>query len=201
MDRTTKLQKNEVLKYQVELNDNHLRRNATFQRELRRIEDVIHLRHYVPQAISVLCIGARDDSEVQTFINSGYDAKGIDICTESKLITKMDMAELSPSFGKFDVVYCSHVLEHVIDPDVVLPAIRSVVNHALFIILPIVDRVPDIEHPTVYEIMKQTPVTNFKNHPDAWRDFRDLEPFQIVYNCYRNGATEEYEIGFIMRTP
>jgi hypothetical protein len=199
MDTTNKLQKDEVLKYQVELNNNHLRRNSTLQRELRRIEDIIHLRHYIPQAISVLCIGARDDSEIQTFINYGYDAKGIDICKESKLITKMDMAELSPKFGTFDIAYCSHVLEHVIDPLVVFKAIRSVINQAIFVILPIVDRPPDIEHPTVYEIMKQPPVTNFTNHPDAWRDFIPLEPFKIVYNCYRNGTTGEYEIAFIAR--
>ncbi|HUU87781.1 MAG TPA: methyltransferase domain-containing protein [Candidatus Glassbacteria bacterium] len=199
METTTKFRKNEVLEYQINLNDNHVRRNSTHQRYLRRVEDIIHIRHYCPAAMSVLCVGARDDSEVQTFIDHGFNAKGIDICKESKLITKMDMAELSPKFGTFDIAYCSHVLEHVIDPMVVFKAIRSVTDQAMFVTLPIVDRSPDIEHPTVYEIMKQNPVTNFKNHPDAWRDFIPLEPFQIVYNCYRNGATEEYEIAFIMR--
>ena len=197
--RTTRdFRKDEVIEYQRALNDNHMRRNATFQRELRRIEDIIHIRHYFPSAVSVLCIGARDDSEVQTFINQGFDAKGIDICTESKLITKMDMAQLRPEFGTFDIVYCSHVLEHVIDPEVVHVAIRSVTNQAVFIILPIVDRAPDIEHPTVYEIMKHTPVTNFKNSVDAWRDFRYFEPYFVPYNIYRNALTEEYEIAFIL---
>ena len=163
------------------------------------MEDIIHIRHYFPSAVKVLCVGARDDSEVQTFIDQGFDAKGIDICTESKLITKMDMADLSPDFGTFDILYCSHVLEHVIDASFVMSALKSVTEQGLFIILPIVDRVPDIEHPTVYEIMKHTPATNFKNQVGAWRDFMIFEPYHMVYNCYRNGATEEYEIAFLIR--
>ena len=199
MESTTKFKKEEVLEYQTQLNDNHLRRNSTFQRELRRVEDIIHIRHYFPTAISVLCVGARDDSEVQTFINHGFDAKGIDICRESKLVKQMDVAQLSPEFGTFDILYCSHVLEHIMDAQYVLPKLRSIANQGIFVILPIVDRVPDIEHPTVYEIMKHTPVTNYKNQIDAWRDFIDLEPYKLVYNCYRNALTEEYEIAFAMR--
>ena len=199
MDVSKEFEKHEVLKYQTNLNVDINRKAMTSKRELRRLEDIIHIQHISPQAETILCIGSRDDSEVVTFIKKGYTAKGIDICTETDLITKMDMSDLTPEFGMFDVVYCSHVLEHVMDPDKTLRAIKSVANDLVFIILPIIDRRPDIEHPTVYEIMKYNPETNFKDFPQAWEDFVSLTPFTLAYKCYRNGITEDYEIAFALK--
>jgi len=191
--------KEDVLEYQEELNNDHNRRVMTSKRELRRLEDIEHIKHIHPNALSVLCIGARDNSEVMTFIKSGYHAVAIDVCTETSLITKMDMSELTPDFGRFDVIYCSHVLEHVIDPEKTFKAIKSVAKSIIFVTLPIVDRPPDIEHPTVYEIMRHEPYTNFKDFPQAWEDFSIFRPFDIEYNCYRNALTEEYEVSFILK--
>ena len=200
MKTITTFNKNKVTEYQINLNDDDNRRQSTMKRELRRIEDIYHIKNFFPFSTSILCIGARDDSEVKTFINSGFKAKGIDICTQTDLIMKLDVEELSPAFtGYFDVVYCSHVLEHVPNPIVAMKAIRSVAKHGVFIILPIVDRPPDIEHPTVFEIMRKNPVTNYKNYPDAWNDFSAFQPYVVPYNCYRNAITEEYEIAFIMK--
>lgn len=197
--KISNIEKSNVIEYQINLNDDINRKNMTINRELRRIEDISHLKYISPDSKTVLCIGARDDSEVLTFINSGYDAIGIDICTETNLITKLDMAELTPAFGMFDIVYCSHVLEHIIDPHITLSAIRSIAKKCIFVILPIVNRPPDIEHPTVYEIMKHTPSTNFKNYPQAWEDFGYFRPCDIVYNCYRNASSEEHEVGLIFK--
>ena len=198
MNNHETLQKQEVLEYQTKLNDDENRRRLTAGRELRRIEDIIHLKHFFPDSKSVLCIGARDDSEIQTFIDAGYEAKGIDICRETNLITKMDMADLTTKFGTFDIAYCSHVLEHVIDPLKVFKAIKRVTKKAIFIILPIVNRQPDIEHPTVYEVMKHQPSKNFIRYPQAWDDFHSLMPWKIKYCCYRNALTEDYEVAFIL---
>lgn len=198
--RTFYEDKSNVLEYQRNLNDNFNRRNSTAQRELRRIEDIIHIKHNFPYATSILCIGARDDSEVMTFINKGFEARGIDVCTETSLITRKDVSDLDPDIdGKYDIVYCSHVLEHLSDPVESMLAIRRVAKQGVFIILPIVDRAPDIEHPTVYEIMKYTPVTNYKNQPSAWDDFAPFQPYLVPYNCYRNAITEPYEIAFILK--
>jgi len=200
MDISKEFEKSEVLEYQIDLNDDANRRSMTAKRELRRIEDIVHIRHLKRNAKKVLCIGARDDSELQTFLDAGFDeVAGIDIATHTDMIERMDMAELTPEFGTFDVIYCSHVLEHVIDPVETLRAIKSVARDLIFIILPIVNRRPDIEHPTVYEIMKYGPETKFKDFPQAWVDFAVLGQFDIVYNCYRNALTEEYEVAFILR--
>ena len=199
MDISKEHEKDEVLEYQITLNDDPNRRAMTAKRELRRIEDIVHIRHLAPNAKKVLCIGARDDSELQTFLDFGYEAAGIDISTHTDMIERMDMAELTPEFGTFDVIYCSHVLEHVIDPVETFRAIKSVARDLIFIILPIVDRRPDIEHPTVYEIMKYEPETKFKDYPQAWVDFAIFGEFDVVYDCYRNALTEEYEVAFILR--
>ncbi len=198
MDITREFEKNEVLKYQTDLNDDINRRRDTSKRELRRIEDIIHIKNICPNGKTVLCIGARDDSEVETFSKEGYTVSAIDVCIETHLIKKMDVSELTPEFGTYDIIYCSHVLEHVMDPIKTMKAIKSVARNIIFIILPIVDRKPDIEHPTVYEIMKYNPETNFKDYPQAWDDFLPLQPFVVKYNCYRNALTEEYEVAFVL---
>ena len=198
MDISKEYKKEEVLEYQIDLNNDPNRRAMTSKRELRRIEDIVHIKHLKRNAKKILCIGARDDSEIQTFIDAGYEAKGIDICRETNLITKMDMADLTTKFGTFDIAYCSHVLEHVIDPLKVFKAIKRVTKKAIFIILPIVNRQPDIEHPTVYEVMKHQPSKNFIRYPQAWDDFHSLMPWKIKYCCYRNALTEDYEVAFIL---
>lgn len=198
MNLNDKIKKDDILEYQINLNNNENRRKLTMNRELRRIEDIIHIKNLFPDVKSILCIGSRDDSEVQTFINNGYDAKGLDICTSTKLITQMDMSNVSPDFGTFDFIYCSHVLEHISDPIKVFKSIKSVMKKGIFIILPIVNRLPDIEHPTVYEIMKYNPETKFKDYPQAFEDFIAFSPFNIPYCCYRNASTEEYEVAFIL---
>ncbi len=200
MNVTDEFEKSKVLEYQINLNNDRGRRESTMARELRRIEDIIHIQRIYPGGKSALCIGSRDDSEPESFVKAGYSVSAIDICTETKMITKMDMADISrDKLGLYDVIYCSHVLEHVMDPMRTLKAIRSIAKKVVFIILPIVDRAPDIEHPTVYEIMKHLPETNFINYPQAWEDFVPLSPFELAYRCYRNGLTEEYEVAFALR--
>ncbi len=201
METSNEFKKENVLIYQTNLNNNPNRRLMTTQRELRRIEDIVHIKNLCTANNNrVLCIGARDDSEVQTFKNAGYYVSAIDVCIETELIMKRDVAELNPlEFGTFDIIYCSHVLEHVVDPEKTLKAIRSVARNIIFIILPIVDRKPDVEHPTVYEIMKYKPETKFKDFWQAYEDFKFLQPFIVKYNCYRNALTEEYEVAFILQ--
>ena len=177
------IDKSDVLEYQIGLNDDPNRRASTARRELRRIEDIVHIKHVCPDGTRVLCIGARDNSEVQSFIDAGYYVSAIDVCTETDLIMRRDMAELNPiDNGTFDIIYCSHVLEHVVDARETLKAIRSVARDIVFIILPIVDRAPDIEHPTVYEVMKYKPESKFKDYPQAFEDFNILKPFVVEYN-------------------
>ena len=65
---------------------------------------------------SVLCVGCRNGLELDRFRARGFeDVVGIDIFSRRDDIKVMDMHELTFPDDSFDVVYCSHALEHSYD--------------------------------------------------------------------------------------
>ena len=111
----------------------------TIQRSGKRHQDAKFIKHVLKDTVnSILCVGARHPSEI-------YDLKyyfeyviGIDIVTELPGILKMDAHEMSDHIieGSFDLVYASHCLEHMVDPEKVLRNIRTVSSIGTFITLP-----------------------------------------------------------------
>ena len=124
---------------------------------------------------SILCIGARHNSEVQSFIDAGYHCIGIDIATKTDLIMKVDAHEIDTHSMSFDLVYASHSLEHMHDPVKVLKNIRKIARIGLLAILPVTsDLKPG--HPVIFDIMA--------NPPDIYTgdpDFKVLEPYEIAH--------------------
>ncbi len=71
-----------------------------------------------PAARSVLCVGARNALELDRFREHGFeDVIGIDLFSQRDDIKVMDMHAMSFGDGTFDIVYCSHALEHAYDVD------------------------------------------------------------------------------------
>jgi SAM-dependent methyltransferase len=65
---------------------------------------------------SVLCVGCRNGLELDRFRARGFeDVVGIDIFSSRDDIKVMDMHEMTFPNDSFDVVYCSHALEHSYD--------------------------------------------------------------------------------------
>ena len=103
--------------------DNQLERASKSQRKTRkRIPDFEKnaqmFKSKYPELKSILCIGARDKSEVQVFKDFGYEAVGIDLIeAEGLIMCDMSAIYLHPFFKdkKFDIVYMSHSLEHCFD--------------------------------------------------------------------------------------
>src|SRR4051812_33180079 len=66
----------------------------------------------------MLCLGARNDLEVQDFVEKGFDAQGIDLYSSSRII-KCDMSRIDrhPYFVgmTFDVFVAVHAIEHCLD--------------------------------------------------------------------------------------
>jgi SAM-dependent methyltransferase len=82
-------------------------------------------RHF--QDSRVLCIGARNPTEIQYFKSKGYtDVIGIDLFSESSDILVMDMHQMTFPDNQFNIIYSSHSLEHAYDLDKVIKEIIRV---------------------------------------------------------------------------
>jgi len=64
--------------------------------------------------------------------------------TDVKFVIK-DMRTLDESFGKFDIVFCSHVLQHAIDLYDNIRRIREVTKHKA-ILCTAIEEIPHVEH-------------------------------------------------------
>jgi SAM-dependent methyltransferase len=65
---------------------------------------------------SVLCVGCRNALELDRFHARGFDdVIGIDVFSQREDIKVMDMHAMTFADDSFDVVYCSHALEHAFD--------------------------------------------------------------------------------------
>jgi SAM-dependent methyltransferase len=70
-----------------------------------------------PGGGSVLCVGCRNALELDRFRARGFDdVVGIDVFSQREDIKVMDMHDMTFADSSFDVVYCSHALEHSYDP-------------------------------------------------------------------------------------
>lgn len=193
-----------IIELQVEQHSQAGKKNQTATaRKSRRDLDIGKINRVFPTARSILCLGCRDDSEVEAFIDSGYEAQGADILDSTSLIQTVDAHDILEHFGagSFDLIYASHVLEHVLDAPKVLRGIRSVARQGVYIVLPIQKQDPRWKHPTVFDVMQ----TKSKHESAALaddsvigRDFSDLQPYHIQYKKFRDGITEPREFCLIV---
>jgi len=166
-------------------------RNKTRHRSIRIIKKIDDVK-------KILCIGCRSCVEISYFRNKGYDTTGIDIISASKCkdFIQMDAHNLTDKFehNSFDLVFASHVLEHIFDVDSVLKAIRKIVSKAIYIVLPIPKtRKPTLAHCSLFDIMLA--VRKIPNSAKQWRlhklalvknssyfeDFNCLLPYKLLY--------------------
>jgi len=186
----------EILKLQVKQHSNPKKRFLTVKRKNLRSRDISFIKKFFIKSKSILSIGSREDSEVQHFINEGYKSVGIDISNETKLIKKCDAHNLDKFFKnrKFDIVYASHVLEHMIDPNKVMKNIRNISKEGIVILLPLSPKGPRKKHPAIFEIMRVKEDKDIFIHPlqhkNVWNDFKIFEPYNILYCEYRDGINE-----------
>lgn len=179
----------EQVRYQAMCHDaDHKRQRTAIRRECR-LDDIARIRKHFPSARTVLCVGARDDSEVLDFIRSGYEATGIDVANETGHIRRMDAHDLSSYRDReFDLVYASHVFEHAHDAVKVMGNIHRVASQGAFVILPMTP-VPRIQHPSIFEIMKSDENPLYfdapREFPEIWRDFQEFLPYEVLGGGYR----------------
>jgi len=110
---------------------------------LRRQWIIDNIKLHNVEGKTVLCVGARDDAEVATFINNGYEAMGIDLF-ETKLITECDMARIyeHPTLkdARFDIVVAIEALEHCLDFEGLVRGLRLVCTGYFVCMFPLIEQ-------------------------------------------------------------
>lgn len=179
-----------------------IKRGNTLGRHGKRVRDIKNIKSvFKNDSIkSVLCIGARDDSEVIDFKNNFKNAVGIDILNETENILKINAHEIKENFSKneYDFVYASHSLEHMVDPEVVLAGIRYVSKYGCFITLPAFNELYK-SHCSLFDISEfifHHEITSTQDVFDSitkkensylFDDFLNLEKYSIEYfECMNN---------------
>lgn len=81
-----------------------------------------------------------------------HEALNLLMGTKVEFVAK-DLFDLDENFGKFDLVFCSHVLQHVSDPFGALRKLRSVTKEMVIITTTYLDNFPQFEdYPILYFI-------------------------------------------------
>lgn len=182
--------------FQYEDYDQYLRNQKEHERTKNRTiqksyENYINnVRVAFPSAKKILCVGARDASEVLAFRTAGYDAIGIDLYTSDQTIIKViDMQEMTNYFNEneFDVVFSCHSLEHAYDPIRVLKSIRRVAAQGCFLILPTLCN-PTGKDPIVYDFMDV-----IKNDVDK---AKEISHTNLIPNEFSNLMSSDVSLNF-----
>lgn len=204
MDIYKELSKEKIIELQKNQHSQSRKKQLTVKRTNVRVNDIALLKKIFPNAKSVLCVGSREDSEIKDFINVGFDAIGTDVLEETKLIREIDAHELDKYFteNEFDIIFASHLLEHVLDAKKVMENMRLLAKEGVFIVLPITPKHgPKWKHPSVFEIMKIDRKKEDKgifkqpeNYEKIWSDFDPLKPYKLIKGEFRDGLTEPREV-------
>ncbi len=89
---------------------------------------------------SILCLGARDEAEINFFENKGYKVDGIDLYGRGKVI-EADMSKLLEhehfKDKKYDIIFGMEALEHCLDFENLLKAINKMCKKYLIFMGPV----------------------------------------------------------------
>lgn len=121
---------------------------------LQYIEEI---KNNFSNAKKIICVGARDISEVNALRIAGYDAIGIDLFSSNHDVIKiLDMHNLEENFeeNEFDIVYACHSLEHSYDPEKVLNGFKKISKIGAFIVLPFLKN-EHLKDPISFRFMKE----------------------------------------------
>lgn len=122
----------------------------------------------------ILDVGCGDGVALNWFKDNGYvfvqgiegNPNKLERAKKSGFVTyEGDIHDLSKIIDdKFDVIYCSHVLEHMFNPDVVIEEFKKLLNFdgIIIIIVPYPDHGPDDAHCGKYYLK-----TNIKSNDDV----------------------------------
>ncbi len=117
-----------------------------------------------------LVIGCRNSYELDLLEKKGIkNVIGIDLFSKDPRVKVMDMMDLKFDSGKFDLIYCSHALEHAYD---YLKAINEMLRVA--------------KHNAI--ILIEVPI----NYAVSGSDLHDFKSYNYITNLMENLSSVEY---------
>ena len=168
-----------------------IRKSRTIKNKLRRQWVIDNMKSHHVDGKTVLCLGARDDSEVQSFLDNGYEAMGIDLF-ETELIAECDMSRIyeHPTLkdARFDIVISLESLEHCLDLEGLVRGLRLVCAGHFVCMFPILDEPTwwDCHRPDFLDYL------GTDEYDDAL--IASFSGFEIVINEIHKNATRGYFI-------
>ena len=150
----------------------------TIEKARMRAKDIRNIKK-IYKGKRVLCLGCRDDAEVDDFTKNGFEAKGIDILpTKRQIVGDINRLENYFAPGSFDIGYSCHSLEHTNDPGHFLKIIRKICTEGLYLVIPIREY-PDIEEPVFLDVMKTKKPEDLKREITPWIGEFEIAGFWI----------------------
>jgi hypothetical protein len=142
---------------------------------------------------SVLCVGARDDSELDFFKEKGYEADGIDLYSTENII-ECDMSKMHEHSylkdKKYDIVYSNEAMEHCLDFDGFYKGLNLVCSGYFVCMCPV--GVPNVWDCARHDFMSNTDDIE-KNKEGLEKYFPD---FDVILNEVHKAG---YRMFFILK--
>ncbi len=150
---------------------------------------------------SILCLGCRDDSEIEFFEKKGYKTDGIDLYSTKKII-KCDMSRLLHhkyfKKKKYDIIFGMEALEHCLNFEKLLKAINKMCKKYCIFMGPVLGSkiipIPDTWDCNFQPFMFSENIKNKKIHDKLLLD--TFKEFDIVINEVHKGGRRLF---FILR--
>lgn len=142
---------------------------------------------------SILCLGCRDEAEINFFENKGYKVDGIDLFNSGKIIA-CDMSKLLEyeyfKNKKYDIIFGMEAIEHCLNFEGLLKGINKLCKKYLIIMSPIcgtkIIQKPDEWDCNFQPFMISKNITNKKIHDKLLLD--TFKEFDIIVNeVYKRG--------------
>lgn len=107
----------------------------------QRLKDAIEIaRQFTTKEETILDVGCSSEYSLENWTSLGYKVTGYDLRSDIRGAIQGDMHDMHEQYGKWDMVFSSHTLEHAYDYKKVLEEFKQVARHKVFIVVPIEDQ-------------------------------------------------------------
>lgn len=154
--------------------------NLTRKYEQRRIYIYNRMKELGINGHKILCVGARDDSELDFFRERGYEVDGIDLVSNGRIM-KCDMSKIHESRyfqqQRYDIVFSSDSIEHCLDLEGFVRGLNIICSGYFICMCPVV------KEPNMWDCSRHLFMVGVDDFGTYCRNLRKCFPyFSIIIN-------------------